>query len=84
MKRYTALFVAIVFIAISFVAIPVYAQDNALDRIGDWWATRGKQEPEKSMILMKRKSEREAKRFGKNMEKQAAKMQKGFKGAFGK
>ena len=64
MKRYVALMVAVVFVAMSFVAMPVYAQDNVLDRIGDWWATRGKQDPEKSIILMQRRSDRAAKRAG--------------------
>ena len=83
MKRYIAAVVAVVFLALSLMAMPVYAEDNVLDKVGDWWATRGKQEPEKSLILTQRKSERAAKRAEQEMKKASEQMQKGMKKAFG-
>lgn len=84
MKRYITVVVLAVFIAMSFCAMPVYAQDNVIDKAGDWMATRGKQEPEKSMILAQRKTERAAKRAQKQMQKQSRQMEKSMKNAFGK
>jgi cytochrome c-type biogenesis protein CcmH/NrfG len=83
MKRLMALAVVVVFIAMSLVAMPVYADDNVLDKAGDWWATRGKQEPEKSMILAQRKMERAAKRAEKEMKKSSKEMGKSMKNVFG-
>jgi len=84
MKRYIVIIVLAVFVAASFCAMPVYAQDNVIDKVGDWVATRGKNEPEKSMILAQRKSERAAKRAEKEMGKQSKQMEKGMKNAFGR
>ena len=84
MKRWTALAVALLFIAMSLVAMPVYAQDNVIDKAGDWIATRGKQEPEKSLILAQRRSDRAAKRAEKAMRKQSKEMEKSMKNVFGK
>ena len=84
MKRWIALAVAVLFIAMSLVATPVYAQDNAIDKTGDWFATRGKQEPEKSLILAQRRADRAAKRAEKAMRKQSKEMEKSMKNAFGK
>ena len=83
MKRLMALVVAVVFIAMSLAAMPVYADDNVIDKAGDWWATRGKQEPEKSMILAQRKMERAAKRAEKEMKKSSKEMGKSMKNVFG-
>jgi len=82
-KRFVAAVVAVLFIAVSLFAMPVYAQDNVLDKMSDWAAMRGKKEPEKSMILARRRSERAAKRAEKEMRKQAKKMDQGMKKAFG-
>jgi hypothetical protein len=84
MKKVIALAVALVFIAISLFAVPVYAEDNVFDKVGDWWATIGKDEPQKSMILTQRKAERAANRAGKEMEKSAQHMEKGIKDIIGK
>lgn len=84
MKRFVIITVLVLFVAMSLFSMPVYAQDNVLDKIGDWAATRGKNEPEKSMILAKRRAERAAKRAEKEMRKQSKKMEKGMKDAFGR
>ena len=84
MKRYMAIIVVAVFVVMSFCAVPVYAQDNVIDKVGDWASTIGKKEPEKSMILAQRKTERAAKKAEKEMRKQSKKMEKGMKDAFGR
>ena len=48
------------------------AQDNVVDKVGDWFATRGKTEAERKAILAQRKTDRVAKRA----EKQAMKAKK--------
>lgn len=48
------------------------AHDNVIDKVGDWWATKGKADQEKQAILAERKTARVAKRA----EKQAAKAKK--------
>lgn len=48
------------------------AQDNVVDKVGDWFATRGKTENERKAILAQRKTDRVAKRA----EKQAMKAKK--------
>ena len=61
-----------------------HASDNAVfNRVGDWFATRGKSAEEKKAVLTERKSERAAKRAEKearkqkrNAEKEARKAQK--------
>lgn len=90
MKKFIAAAVAVVFIALSIACVPVYAE-SIFDKAGDWWATRGKQDPEKSMILAQRQSQRAAKRAqkemqkaSKQMEKSAQKMQKDMKSAWGR
>ncbi|MBN1526593.1 MAG: hypothetical protein JW919_03295 [Candidatus Omnitrophica bacterium] len=83
MKRLTALVVVAVFIAMSLVATPVYADDSVIDKVGDWWATRGKQDPEKSMILTQRRMERAAKKADKEMKKSSKEMGKSMKNVFG-
>lgn len=84
MKRYVAAVVVVVFLALSFMAMPVYAEDNVLDKVGDWWATRGKGDLEKSMILTQRRAERAAKRAEKEMKKASEEMNKDMKKAFGR
>jgi hypothetical protein len=84
MKKYVAAVVAVVFLALSIMCVPVYADDNVIEKTADWWATRGKQEPEKSMILAQRRTERAAKKADKEMKKAAKSMQKDMKKAWGK
>jgi len=84
MKKSMALLVAVMFLAMSFVCVPVYAGDNIIDKTGDWWATRGKSEPEKSLILTQRQTERAAKRAEKEMKKASHQMQKDMKKTWGK
>ena len=84
MMRLTALVLAVMFVMMSLVMIPVYAEGNPIDKAGDWFATRGKQEPEKSMILAQRQAAREAKKAQKAMEKQSKQMEKNMNKAFGK
>ena len=83
MRRFITLTVALVALAMALTAIPVYAEDNVIDKVGDWWSTRGKQEPEKSLILTQRKAERTAKRAEKELQKSSKEMQKSMKKAFG-
>lgn len=84
MRKYLTVIVLVMFVAVSLFAVPVYAEDNVFDKVSDWAATRGKKDPEKSMILAQRKAAREAKKAEKKMQKQAKKMEKGMKNAFGK
>lgn len=84
MKRYIAAVALVVFIAASLFAVPVYADDSIFDKIGDWIATRGKEDPEKSLIITKRQAERAAKRAEKELQKRSEEMSKGMKKAFGK
>lgn len=79
MKKHVAIVVLVVFVAMSLCAVPVYAQDNIVDKVGDWAATRGLREPEKSMVLSQRKADRAAKRAEKELRKQSKKMEKGAK-----
>lgn len=90
MKKFIAAAVAVVFLALSIACVPVYAE-SIFDKAGDWWATRGKSEPEKSLILAQRQSSRAAKRAenelrkaSKQMEKSAKQMQKEAKSAWGR
>jgi hypothetical protein len=87
MKKLLALMVITVF---AMSSIAVFAEqafaaggDNAIDKVGDWWATRGKEEPQKSMILAQRQSERAAKRAQQEMKKAGKEMNKSLKKAFG-
>jgi len=84
MKKYVAVVVAAVFLVLSLACVPVYANDNVIDKTGDWWATRGKQEPEKGLILAQRRAERAAKKADKEMKKATKNMQKDMKKAWGK
>ena len=84
MKKYVAAIVVVIFLALSVMCVPVYANDNIIDKAGDWWATRGKQEPEKSMILAHRRTERAAKQADKEMKKAAKNTEKDMKNAWGK
>lgn len=84
MKKHVALLVAVIFLAMSFMCVPVYAGDSIIDKAGDWWATRGRQEPEKSLILTQRQTERAAKRAEKEMKKASHQMKKDMNKAWGK
>ena len=84
MRKNITLLVAIIFLAMSFVCVPVYAGDNIIDKTGDWWITRGKSEPEKSMILAQRQTERAANRAEKEMKKASKQMHKNMKKTCGK
>lgn len=62
------------------------AHDNVADKVGDWFATRGKTEQERKAILAERKTDRvakraekQAKKAKKQAEKEAAKAQKAMK-----
>ncbi len=77
MKR--RLFAAVFVILLIFSSIPLsvcYAgsdyQENVIDKTGDWFATMGKQSPEKDQIL----AERKAKRMAHYAEVQAKKASK--------
>lgn len=76
MKKVIAFTVAILFIAMAFMAVPVYAEDTMIDKVSDWWATRGKDENEKKMLLTQRRAQRESAKAKKAMEKQAKEMEK--------
>ena len=84
MKRYAALILVVLFLVLSVTAMPVYAQDNVIDKTGDWFATKGKEEPEKSLILAQRRADRAAKRADKAMRKQSRQMEKSMKETFGR
>jgi len=70
------------------------AHDNVVDKVGDWFATRGKTENERKAILAERKTDRiakraekQAKKAKKRAEQVAKKAQKNMKGkmkGFGK
>ena len=83
MKKFVCAMVAVVFLAMSVMCVPVYAGDNIIDKAGDWWATRGKKDPEKSLIIAHRQSLRAAKRAEKEMKKASQQMQKDMKKAWG-
>lgn len=84
MKKMVFAIMAVIFLAMSVMCMPVYAGDNVIDKAGDWWATRGKEDPEKSIILAQRQSARAAKRAEKEMKKASQQMQKDMKKAWGK
>ncbi len=83
MKKYIAIVVLSIFVIGSLFAMPVYAQDNVIDKIGDWAATVGKDEPQKSMILSQRRADRAAKRAQKELEKTSKQAAKSAKNIFG-
>lgn len=58
-------------------------ENSAFNRVGDWFATRGKTASEKKVILADRKAARVAKKAQKRAEKKARKM-KGQKKQAGK
>ncbi len=65
--------------AILALAQPAYVyaeQDNVIDKTSDWFATLGKKDDEKSTLLYKRRTAREAKRAGKDLRKQTKKAEK--------
>lgn len=83
MKR-VALVAAVLCIVLSLGASAVYADDSVFDKIGDWWAVKGAKEPERSLILMQRKSQRAAKRAEKLMKQSSKELDKSMKAIFGK
>lgn len=67
------------------------AKDSVVDKVGDWFATRGKTPEEAKAIIADRKAERalkraqkEAEKAKKAMEKEMKKSQKQMKKSFGK
>lgn len=83
-------------VAFMFLATPINfayagpADDNVLDKAGDWAATIGKQGVEKDQILatrkadrMKKRAEIEAKKAAKKAERDAKKAQKEASKSFG-
>jgi predicted ribosome quality control (RQC) complex YloA/Tae2 family protein len=59
-----------------------HASDEAVfNRVGDWFATRGKSEEEKQAIVAKRKAKRAVKRARKQAEKQKKRAEKEAKKA---
>lgn len=81
MKKLITILLVIAFVLSTPVFAPVtwaasasseLAQDNVVDKVGDWFATRGKTDKERQAIMAERKSARVAKRA----EKQAAKAKK--------
>lgn len=78
------IFVAVaVVLAFAFSAI-VRSSDNAIDKTGDWIATVGKQDPEKSVILMRRQADRAAHRTAKALEETGRDVKKSMAGTFNK
>jgi len=64
-----------------FTAMPVYAQvvpnkEPILTRIGDWFATEGKTEEEKHLIMAKRRRYRKIKKAKKELARKRRKMAK--------
>ena len=66
-------------------AVASVGDDSAVDKVGDWFATRGKSSDEKQKILMERKAKRavekaqkQADKKAKEMKKQAEKTKKGM------
>ncbi|MDP8298507.1 MAG: hypothetical protein P9L88_01180 [Candidatus Tantalella remota] len=64
---------------------------SAVDKVGDWIATRGKTSNEAQKVIaerqtkrMAKKAEKEARKKAKQAEKQAKKTSKDMKGKFGK
>ncbi|HPN72706.1 MAG TPA: hypothetical protein PKZ41_01775 [Candidatus Omnitrophota bacterium] len=50
------------------------SDESALNRVGDWFATRGKSEQEKQAILAERKAKRTAEKMKKEAEKKSKEM----------
>ena len=61
---------------VSTKALSQASDDSAIDKIGDWFATRGKSDAEKQKLLAQRKAERAAARAQKMAEKKKRQMQK--------
>ena len=103
MKKLVVLAILVCFVFSAVPALPTYAQgksgvsasavsdDSVIDKIGDWFATRGKSDAEKQKILAERKMKRMAERTQRKLEKEQKKasrelnkqknqMQKGMKG----
>jgi hypothetical protein len=60
------------------------AEDSIVDKIGDWFATVGKPENEKNMIIAERKMQRAAKRIKSEMTKQGKAFDAEMRKVFGK
>ena len=80
MKCYLAVIFALAFnlsslpIAMGYAATP--HKDTVIERTGDWFATLGKEGPEKARILAERKSERAVDRVEKIARKAAEQAEK--------
>lgn len=63
----------------SDMAMEKASDESVFNRVGDWWATKGKSPAEKQAILTKRKAQRAAKRAQKGAEKQTKELNKQVK-----
>ena len=82
MKKLIVLIALACFVLSAVPALPAYAQgksaisskeltdDSVIDKVGDWFATRGKSDAEKQKMLSQRKADRVARRAQKKIEKQ--------------
>jgi regulator of protease activity HflC (stomatin/prohibitin superfamily) len=57
-------------------ALAKASDDSVVDKVGDWFATRGKSDQEKQAILMQRRGARTAEKAQKQAEKKAREMKK--------
>ena len=62
--------------AASSTAFERAGEDSIFNRVSDWFATIGKPEDEKEMILAERRADRAAKRFGKAFREESKKASK--------
>ena len=60
----------------SAISAKELTDDSAIDKVGDWFATRGKSDAEKQKVLAQRKANRVAARAQKKIEKQKREAQK--------
>lgn len=78
------MFVAIAIVLAFAISAVTRSSDSAIDKTGDWMATIGKEDPEKSMILMRRQADRAAQRTGKAMHETGRDVKKSMAEAWGK
>ena len=60
----------------SAISAKELTDDSAIDKVGDWFATRGKSDAEKQKLLAQRKANRVAARAQKKLEKQKKQAEK--------
>ncbi|GEM_PF-3260408 len=85
MKKIICL-ILLISVAVFFAERPAFAakenplmKDSLMDRISDWFATRGMSKEEKDQVLLQRKTARIYKRTEKQMDKKAKEMEKSFR-----